>query len=64
MLVLKGRREPPLFFSGAGFGIMVYSFPNLQSSLMKRIALLACTGLFVLGLVACGDKSRGTRLHD
>lgn len=56
MLVLKGRREPPLFFSGAGFGIMVYSFPNLQSSLMKRIALLACTGLFVLGLVACGDK--------
>lgn len=23
---------------------------------MKRIALLACSGLFVLGLVACGDK--------
>lgn len=47
---------PPLFFSGAGFGIMgalLLTFPSVP---MKRIALLLCTGLFALGLVACGNK--------
>ena len=47
---------PPLFFSGAGFGIMgalLLTFPSVP---MKRIALLVCTGLFAFGLVACSDK--------
>ena len=47
---------PPLFFSGAGFGIMGALLLNLQSVPMNRIVLLVCTGLLALGLVACSDK--------
>ncbi len=51
----------PVFYSGAGLGIMVASISDpVGSCHMNRIIALICASLLTLGLAACGDKDAST----